>query len=241
MPFIYSVGIAFKPLKSFYLRCNGSKNYRVPTYNDLFWPNQGNVNLIPETANQVELGIGFEFTSLKLDLAMYSIDTKNKIVWTPSGDPERPGVWFPNNVSKTNNRGFEFNFKYKHKFNRVKMHTVVGYSHILAKDLKNNKFLVFVPKHMLNGNFTITNNKFLCSLQSLYNGEVYTTQDNESDFTVSSFFVTNALVEYKIHRSLNSELRLGMKINNLLGEKYEVMPRRPMPLRNLSININYKF
>jgi len=47
--------------------------------------------------------------------------------------------------------------------------------------------------------------------------------------------------EYKLYQKKQNELLLGVKINNLLGEKYMVMPRRPMPQRNFNININYKF
>ncbi len=241
VPLIYSGGLNFRPLKNFYMRLNGSKNYRVPTYNDLFWPGQGNLNLVPETAEQGEVGFGYESEKVTFDVGIYSINTKDKIIWTPSGDPERPGVWVPINVAEARNRGVESTLELKNYLEGFKINTILNYSYTLAKDLRLDKFLIFVPKHLFNGNLSITKNKWSLSFQTLYNGEVYSTQDNDRDFTVSSFFLLNSMVEYRIKKFFNSELTLGLRINNVLGEQYMVLPRRPMPLRNFNFNINYKF
>lgn len=241
VPFVYAGGIEIKPIPNYYFRINGSKNYRVPTYNDLYWPGQGNVNLIPETAKQGEIGIGYQNKKLSLDIGAYYINTKDKIVWTPSGDPQKPGVWVPINIEKTNNKGFETNFKYDVKIRNYSFKTNLNYSYTLAKNTNTDKYLVFVPNHMANGNLTISRKNLTLSFQALYNGKVYTTEDNEEDYVVHDFFVMNTLLEYKIKKYVKGELVLGVKVNNVLGEKYMVIPRRPMPLRNFNININYKF
>ncbi|HBI40594.1 MAG TPA: TonB-dependent receptor, partial [Tenacibaculum sp.] len=171
------------------MRINGSKNYRVPTYNDLFWPGQGNLNLVPETAEQEEVGVGYESEKMTFDVGIYSIKTNNKIIWTPSGDSERPGVWVPINVAETSNRGLESTLELKRDFKGIRLNAILNYSYTLAKDLRLDKFLIFVPKHLFNGNLSITKNRWSLSLQTLYNDEVYSTQDNDSDSKVSIFFL----------------------------------------------------
>ncbi|HAO14787.1 MAG TPA: TonB-dependent receptor [Tenacibaculum sp.] len=241
VPLIYSGGLKFRFLENFYVRINGSKNYRVPTYNDLFWPGQGNLNLVPETAEQEEVGVGYESEKMTFDVGIYSIKTNNKIIWTPSGDSERPGVWVPINVAETSNRGLESTLELKRDFKGIRLNAILNYSYTLAKDLRLDKFLIFVPKHLFNGNLSITKNRWSLSLQTLYNDEVYSTQDNDSDSKVSSFFLLNSIIEYRLKKFFNSNLTLGVRINNVLGEQYMVLPRRPMPLRNFNFNINYKF
>ena len=55
-PLLFSIGANYQ-LTSFYqLKLNTSRNFRVPTYNDLFWLQGGNENLKPESSLQAELG-----------------------------------------------------------------------------------------------------------------------------------------------------------------------------------------
>ncbi|SEE42365.1 iron complex outermembrane recepter protein [Tenacibaculum sp. MAR_2010_89] len=241
VPFVYSAGLKIRPFSKFYIRVNGSKNYRVPTYNDLFWPGQGNLDLLPEISLQGEVGVGYKNKKLSIDIGGYYINTEDKIVWTPSGDPNRPGVWVPINLSKTKNKGIEASFNYNLDYKNYKVVTSINYNYTLAKNTRTDKFLTFVPKHLLNSNLTISYKKASLFFQSLFNGKIYTTEENSEDFNVPSFFLLNTGGEYKVFQKLNKSLTLGFKINNLLGKKYVVLPRRPMPERNFNININYKF
>lgn len=241
VPFVYAAGIKVTPISKWYVRVNGSKNYRVPTYNDLFWPGQGNENLIPETSIQGEVGLGYSNKGLNFDVGAYVINTEDKIVWTPSGDPNRPGVWTPINLNETQNKGIEASLSYKIDLGEYKFNASSNYSYVLAKDSETDKYLTFVPKHLLNSNLSVNYKKVNLFAQSLFNGAVYTTEDNSNDFIVPSFFIVNVGTEYEILQTQKKQLLLGIKVNNVLGEKYMVMPRRPMPQRNFNININYKF
>ncbi|CAM1340796.1 TonB-dependent receptor domain-containing protein [Tenacibaculum aestuarii] len=241
VPFVYAAGIKVTPISKWYVRVNGSKNYRVPTYNDLFWPGQGNENLIPETSIQGEVGLGYSNKGLNFDMGAYMINTEDKIVWTPSGDPNRPGVWTPINLNETQNKGIEASLSYKVQIGEYKFNASSNYSYVLAKDSETDKYLTFVPKHLLNSNLSVNYKKVNLFTQSLFNGAVYTTEDNSNDLIVPSFFIVNVGTEYEILQTQKKQLLLGIKVNNVLGEKYMVMPRRPMPQRNFNININYKF
>ena len=201
----------------------------------------GNENLIPETSIQGEVGLGYSNKGLNIDVGAYLINTDDKIVWTPSGDSSRPGVWVPINLNETQNKGIEASLSYKIDLGEYKFNASSNYSYALAKDSETDKYLTFVPKHLLNSNLSVSYKKVNLFVQSLFNGQVYTTEDNSDDFIVPSFFIVNVGAEYKLYQKKQNELLLGVKINNLLGEKYMVMPRRPMPQRNFNININYKF
>lgn len=241
VPFTYALGIKFKPLTNWFFRVNGSKNYRVPTYNDLFWPGQGNLDLVPETATQGEFGFGYKNSQFSFDLGGFYIASKDKIVWTPNGDNNRPGVWVPINLSEVNNKGLEFVFNYKEYFNKHTVQLHLNYSYTNAKDKATDKQVIFVPKHLFNMNVSNNYKRFSVFYQQLFNGKVYTTESNSEDFVISQHFVANTGLNYKLLNTKTYQLEIGLKVNNVFNKNYVIQPRRPMPNRNFNFNINYKF
>lgn len=241
VPLSFSLGLKSKKMNNLFFRANGSKNYRVPTYNDLYWPGQGNLNLIPETALQGEFGVVFKKNKINIDAAVFYIDAKNKIVWTPNGDEERPGVWTPINLTSTENKGLELAFDFEEKYGSHFITANFNYTYTEAKDKETQTFLIFVPKHLLNSNLSYAFKKYGFYYQQLFTGEIYTTESNSKDFIIPSFYVANIGFDYKINQSRKQQITIGFKVNNIFNELYVTQPRRPMPNRNFNLNINYKF
>ena len=241
IPFIFALGAEINLLKNTITRINGSKNYRVPTYNDLYWPALGNTDLIPESSLQGEFGIGYTTKHIKLDVGVYYINSKDKIVWTPGGDPERPGIWVPINVAEAVNKGVEFTVAINKVFNKHVFNFNLNYSYTIAKDKSTNNYLTYVPKHLANGNLGYSYKRFSAFYQHLFTGEIYTTTDNLDSYTVPYYNVGNVGVDYDIIKTDSKQLVLGAKVNNVFNKEYQVLPSRPMPNRNFNININFKF
>ena len=241
VPNSYSLGMKAKTLKNLSLRANASKNYRVPTYNDLYWPGQGNVNLIPETAVQGEFAVTYKKKKFSADLGVFYISAKDKIVWTPNGDSSRPGIWTPINLSNVANKGVELSLSYAKNYNNHFIDFRANYSYTEAKDKDTQRFLIFVPKHLFNGSFGYSHKRISFFYQQLFTGEIFTTESNSNDFMLPSFFVGNFGGDFRITKNLKKEITIGFKINNVLNENYVTQPRRPMPNRNFNLNINYKF
>jgi iron complex outermembrane receptor protein len=241
VPNSYSLGVKTKTFKNIFFRANTSKNYRVPTYNDLYWPGQGNINLIPETAIQGEFSIGYKKNKLSADLGIFYISAKDKIVWTPNGDPNRSGIWTPINLSNVKNRGIEFSLSYAKNYNKHYINFSMNYSYTEARDKVTQNFLLFVPKHLFNASIGYSYKRFSFFYQQLFTGEVFTTESNSKEFILPSFFVANIGGNYKILKQQQQEISIGFKVNNVLNERYVTQPRRPMPNRNFNFNINYKF
>ncbi|EAR12860.1 putative TonB-dependent outer membrane receptor [Polaribacter irgensii 23-P] len=241
VPVSLALGVQSKKINHVSFRANGSKNYRVPTFNDLYWPGQGNQNLIPETAMQGEFGVVFKKNKMNIDVSVFYIDAKNKIVWIPNGDSERPGVWTPMNLANTENRGIELASNYTEVFGHHAVTANVNYAYTIAKDKRTNTFLMFVPKHLLNSSFAYRFKQVGLFYQQLFTGKTFTTASNSKDFIISSFFVANIGGDYSIIQNKNQKVSIGFKVNNVFNENYVTQPRRPMPNRNFNLNINYKF
>ena len=241
VPFVMAFGVEVPVNKSFYIRVNASKNYRVPTYNDLYWPGMGNTDLIPETSKQGEIGLSYKRNKTKIDVGYFNIKSKDKIVWTPSGDPNRPGVWVPINIAETQNSGIELLVTESVNLGSHFLSFNGNYSYTLAKNRKTNKLLIFVPKHIFNFSIGYSYRRWSSFYQFMFNGKVFTSEDNIDILSLPSYDISNIGVDYHIVKSKNKNLSLGLKINNLYNEIYVVLPRRPMPNRNFNIHINYKF
>ncbi|GAB1856573.1 TonB-dependent receptor [Flavobacteriaceae bacterium MHTCC 0001] len=241
VPLAYAMGFKLQLLESWFIRVNGSKNYRVPTYNDLFWPGQGNLNLVPETSIQAEVGLGYKTNNFLIDVGAFYIASKDKIVWRPNGDINRPGIWVPINLSKVNNKGLEVLLNYNEHFNKHKFQANLNYSYVSAIDKATNKQVIFVPQHVLNFNTSYSHGRISVFYQYLYSGKVYTTESNSEDFIIPSYNVGNAGMDYTLLNIEENQLTIGLKVNNVFNENYVTQPRRPMPNRSLNFNINYIF
>ncbi|PZO30203.1 MAG: TonB-dependent receptor, partial [Flavobacteriaceae bacterium] len=82
-PFLFSLGTKWAASDFYTLKLNGSKNFRVPTFNDLYWQPGGNENLKPESSYQAEIGNEFRFAGFQLTLTGYYIDIKDMLRWIP--------------------------------------------------------------------------------------------------------------------------------------------------------------
>ncbi|MBN2356157.1 TonB-dependent receptor [candidate division KSB1 bacterium] len=98
------------------LRSNIGESYRVPSLNDLYWPEQsygpgyggvgGNVNLKPELGRNFDVGLVFSLQRnalIRFESTYFHNEIENLIVWT--SDEEM--WWHPNNVGKATMRGLE--------------------------------------------------------------------------------------------------------------------------------------
>ena len=101
--------------------------------------------------------------------------------------------------------------------------------------------LPYVPKHLLNASLGYTFKRVNAFYQHLFNGRVFTSEDSIALYSVPYFNVGNVGVTYTLIQQKEKTLGIGIKVNNVFNEIYQVFYGRPMPNRNMNININYKF
>lgn len=230
-PFLFSADAKYTFSEKYALRLNGSKNYRIPTFNDLYWYAGGNVDLQSETSYQAELGQEFSFGNLKADVAAYYISSEDLIKWVPGNG----GIWEPVNINKTRNYGLEINVDYSKKFsNRQTLGFYANYSYTTAEDLEKEKQLIYVPIHKAGGTLEYSLKTFSVYVQGLFNGEAFTTTDN-SEF-VKSYTVFNVGTQYTLPFQPN--ITFGGRFKNVFNVYYENVAYRPMPSRNIEIFLN---
>lgn len=88
-PFVLSVDAGFDLFEHYKIQINGSKNYRIPTFNDLYWQPGGNLDLVAESSYQIDFGQQFNYDYFNIKLNGYYINTKEMIQWRP----DNIGTW----------------------------------------------------------------------------------------------------------------------------------------------------
>ncbi len=231
-PFLFSADAKWRLSQKYALRLNSSKNYRIPTFNDLYWFAGGNVNLQPETSYQFELGQEFSVGKLKVDLAAFYISSEDLIKWVPASG----NIWEPINIDETRNVGLEASVGYFVKIN--KLHSLdfsANYSYTQAEDLKNEMQLIYVPYHKASGTVQYGYKNLTGYVQGLFNGETFTTTDNSE--ILDGFSVFNLGMEILLPN--NRKTTVGTRVKNVFNTYYENVVFRPMPSRNFELFLNF--
>ncbi|WP_083194653.1 TonB-dependent receptor plug domain-containing protein [Wenyingzhuangia fucanilytica] len=238
LPFVYALGTDYELLPGFRIKANYSTNFRQPTNNELFWPQVGNLDLLPETSKQYDIGLAYKNKQIELVVNYFNIDLKNKILWIPVGDGN---LWRPENIDDVLNNGIESFLSFQYKFNGVLFSNVLNYSYINAIDQQTTNRIPFVPKHSFNNNFSAAYKYLTLYYQQLYQSKVYTNLIQLDYYSLEALSVSNIGAEIKVLAKKNRLVKLGVKVNNVFNNVYYFTNLRPMPGRNYSVNINYKF
>ncbi|SHF90241.1 iron complex outermembrane recepter protein [Arenibacter palladensis] len=237
-PFLFSLSSSYKVTGNNTLSLNASKNYRVPTFNDLYWTGaaaSGNLEVLPETSWQVELGQTIQVKNIALSLNAYSITTDNLIQWRPNTQ----GIWMAMNVQDVSQYGLELGFDWKWKWEDQELAWESEYAFTKSLDNATKNQLLYVPEHLLRSNVAYQFKKWVASYQFLYNGSVYTTTDNSD--SLPSYTLGNLGLDYHLSDISKIKFILGMRVNNLYNKNYQNVAYRPMPNRNFQLQLITKF
>jgi len=233
-PLLFSLGTSWKAADFYTLKLNGSKNFRVPTFNDLYWQPGGNENLKPESSYQAELGNEFRFNAFKITLTGYYIDIKDMLRWIPNGSN-----WSPQNTNKVRTYGGEAIVSWSKNFGNHHVMLNGTYGYTVSEDMEKKKQLIYVPYHKATSSLSYSWKKLSADYQLLYNGEVFTRSDNNSRYNIDAYLVSNASLNYGFGKK-NSCI-LGFQVLNLLDEKYASVESRYLPGRNFNMYLTLNF
>jgi len=234
IPFIGAFNANYQALKWYKFGVNGSKNFRIPTFNDLYWDGLGNPNLVPETSYQINFNHFFNYKKSSLQLAAFYIDTDDMIKWTPGDN----GVWRPQNFVNVKNKGVEATLQTEFRYKKHHIYISGTYVYVKAIDQETEKELIYVPTHKANGTITYNYKKLTVFYENVYTDAVFINGTNSKN--LPSYTVANTGISYATKLRENT-CTLSGRMNNVFNKKYEVVATRPMPNRNFLISINYKY
>ncbi|WP_347052698.1 TonB-dependent receptor plug domain-containing protein [Flavobacterium olei] len=234
-PLLFNFGSSYKIEDWYTIKLNLSRNFRIPTYNDLYWDTGGNPDLKPESSHQAEIGNVFTFKNFSWTQNFYYIKIKDMLQWVPGAN----GIWSPLNQDKVNSYGTEALLNWKKAYGKNIFAVNATYAYTVSQDEKTKNQIFFVPFHKATGGISYARNKFSAYYQMLYNGFVYTSANNNPNEIVNDYFISNIGIDYDL-KLLNS-FKVGFQVLNLLNKDYESLENRPMPGRNFNVYLILKF
>lgn len=232
-PFLYAVGAKAEISKHYSIKINGSKNFRLPTFNDLYWQPGGNLDLTPEIAYQLEIGHHLKGKKFGFSLVPYYHYVENLIQWRPTS----VGYWSPFNTRKVRSLGAEVYSELMLPINQAYFQFKVSYAYNHSMNLETKQNLSYIPKYKSVGEIAFKHKKVEAYVQGLFTSAVYTTEDESKDYRLPKHWVMNAGVSVPIMKYF----RIGGKVANILNEIYATSRHYPLPLRNYSIHFNINF
>ncbi len=243
--FVYNAGINYD-FNKINFRINFSKNFRKPTFNELYWNPGGNVNLLNESGLSSETGLEYKPTkndNIVISSNIYLSKIKNQIQWLPV-----LGIWQAINNKEAVLYGNETEIRIRLSNEKIK--TYINLSYQFTKSF-NNKFynnetylignqLIYVPLHSAKEYLFINYKNLSISIAGYFTGKRFTTEDNNENYSLDAYFISDFYVGYKI-KIKNFNINTNLKINNLFNTYYESVKSYPLPGRMFFIGIELEY
>ena len=246
--FTYKFGVNLQPIpkSGFSIRGNAGKNFRAPSFNDLYWENSGNENLKPESSFNIEGGLNYSFSSFikgQIDFSYTYISAENKIVWTP----ESSGFWVPQNIAESISNNYSLSFDTEKKIledlsislsSGVQFINTKKTSSSYLNDPTTNKFVPYIPLQSSNINIGILFKSLEINLFYSHSGSRFS--DYANKIKLKPYNTINGNISFAASLfDVSSKIRF--ELNNITNSEYEVISGYPMPLRyyKITLSINY--
>ena len=215
-------GVVFRPLESGSLKAMVSKGFRNPTMREMFLYPPSTTDLEPERIMNYELSWKHKVCNLNYGLNLYYLKGDN-MIQTQMGESGPRNV----NTGEIENYGLELEAAY-----RINSHWSVNTNHSFLH--MENK-IVAAPEYkgFAGANFNQGKWSVIAGLQ--YISGLYTAVGENSK--KEDFWLLNATVNYNVL----DNLKLWVKGENLLAQRYEINAGYPMPKATFMGGVNFRF
>ncbi|NCC10962.1 MAG: TonB-dependent receptor [Bacteroidia bacterium] len=243
-----SLSLAYKPFENhdLNLRLLYKKNYRLPSFNDLYYLQIGNTNLKPERATEYNLGVGWSrYFGGVVDYLMVNVDAfhnkvTDKIVVIPSTYVSKMSNYGHVDIDGIDlSAGLNLNLS-----KRVKVLLSGGYTYQRAVDLTNEKAknykdqIPYTPEHTGNGSLGLDTPYGHLTYSLVGVGKRYTLPQNIEANLVEGYVEQN-LSYTKGFRWKRVDWSVQLECINLMDTQYDVIRFYPMPGRSFRATLKF--
>jgi vitamin B12 transporter len=252
-----TAGISIKPFskKEFYIRAFYKNIFRLPTFNDLYYREVGNLNLKPE--NTYQYSIGLTNYSISKD-KKYSVSTTldgyfniihDKIVAIPA---KNLFIWTMINYGTVYASGIDFTIQGDYKMTKkIQLSLIGSYSFQKAIDMTDptsktyRNQLPYTPLHSGSIGCGIHTSWIDLNYNAIISDYRYVLGQNISQNLISGYIDHTISIgkEFTFKNRTQTHLyRIGIKgeVNNFTNQQYQIIKNYPMPGRNFRIKIQFQ-
>lgn len=232
----------------FSMRAYVKKSFRMPTFNDLYYTDMGNANLVPESALQYDAGFAlnkhFEHGIIRhaeMHFDAYYNTIHDKIVAYPKGQQFR---WTMLNLGKVHIKGIDVEAEADFKIGTDLIATTrAQYTYQDARDVTDpttsyyKHQIPYIPWHSGSAIVGLNYKSWNLNYSFIYAGERYDEQENIIYNHMEPWYTSDLSIIYRFHWN-KSLCKAQLDVNNLLDQDYEVIVNYPMPGRNYALTLS---
>ena len=248
------VGVSFKPFaaEEFRLRAFYKDIFRLPSFNDLYYGQTGNIGLKPENARQLNVGLTYTkricdvipYLTLTADAYMnrvtdkiVAIPTKNLFVWSMVnlGKVDIKGMDVTGSLGIRPCEGYVLNLSGNYTYQRaldVTPSTAEGktYKHQIA----------YTPRVSGSGQAVLETPWVDLSYAVLFSGKRYMLGQNIAENRLPGY-TDHSVSAHREFRWRDVSASVAVEVLNLVDKNYEIVKNFPMPGRSfrVTVGINY--
>jgi len=213
---------------------NIGTGFRAPSFNDLYFPddgygNKGNPSLKPETSLNREVFVRYQQGGVKAGLTLFRNRVSNLIEWAPVDPSDTWGAWQPSNVGHALLRGASFQTSWQGK-----MFNFGGsYDWLDARDKSDNSQLTYRARQSgaLYAGVKLADWQLRSELRLV--GKRFTNTTNSQ--YVAGYGLVNLAANWQFAR----DWQLSARLNNVFDKDYVTVKDYAMPGRNVYVGLRW--
>ncbi|MBN2030518.1 TonB-dependent receptor [bacterium] len=228
----------------FALKGNVGKSYRVPTFNDLYWPadayTEGNPDLDPEKGTNFDVGVLFSNYGrgfFQIEVTYFNNHIKDLIAWASGTD----WIWRPTNVGIAKIRGIESEIQFRLPSEMAYIH--INYTRMKATNEtkgsgNKGKWLIYRPENKWDILVGTKLGPFYGNLNYRVVSKSYTTADNLTSLDGYQILDGNIGTAIAI-----SGLKIGVRLQglNLMNKMIFLTDGYPLPGREFRFTVGIEY
>ena len=254
-----AVFLSWQPAEPLTLRAFFKRVFRMPTFNDLYYTDMGQADLKPEYATQWNLGAVYHldfpsvwFQSLNLTADAYHNRITDKIIAVPKGTGQYR--WMMMNIGKVRITGIDLTADARAAAGpEVMLLCRLSYTYQRALDYSDptdnrpdgagtyKGQIAYIPRHSGSVAGTVQWRMAELNYSFIYVGERWHTSSNIPENYEPAWYTHDLSASYRFRLPSRREswLKLGVEVNNLFNQQYEVIRNYPMPGRNYKVILTF--
>jgi len=220
------------------VKLNYSFNFRAPSFNEMYYLNYGNTDLLPEYSHSYNLEItNHTLYFLDFSAVLFYMDTKDKIISVPKSAVS----WSAENLGRVINRGFELGVGTSIFDKCINLN--ISYTRQKATDeadnsLNKGKILVYTPQEILTASIIYSKKPLNLGCKFYYSSHIFSLPDNSYSSVIPNYFLVD-IFGSRTWTISKTELTVSFSINNVFDKQYTIISNYPMPGRNATLKVGF--
>lgn len=225
----YNVSFAYQFDEHWRLSATTGTAFKVPTFNDLYWPNSGNPDLLSETSTSYDMTLNYSRNTVSAYISVFKNDIDNLIAWAPTGEVDDNGwdIWKPANVNNAEISGVEFFTK----FEIFGFDNQLAYTYLEPEDKKTGEMLIGRSENEVNYSLSYQWHDFDLLANYHYQGKRFA--------GYGLYLEAYQQLDLGIGYQVADNWQLRLKANNVFDEEIISATNYISPGRELFFSVSY--